>query len=283
MLLLMLTLSLCCQLAAIASTAPPARCTRQEATDFQAPGSKCPSKPCADLGGDGSSGHGFGAADAQACCQLCADYKGTEVCKYAVYQPGANKNLNCFLKSAPADAITGGAGNLGMELLPPSSGWGTTLLVVLLLVGAGYVGGGVMFGMRMSGKSGLMAHPHFGKWVELYGLVVDGGLVIRSASGHSGSTKRQSARDPEGGYRFITETEPLQPAQRDRKKSSAAKEKKQKAATKSGDKRNKKKRVEQSRASSATAAEAAQPSVETPSRSKVSAAGDGGRWVHVPN
>ena len=276
-----LTLSLCCQLAGIATSTAPARCTRQEATDFQAPGSKCPSKPCADLGGDGSSGHGFGAADAQACCQLCADYKGTEVCEYAVYQAGAtNKNLNCFLKSAPADAIVGGAGNLGMQLLPPSNGWGTTLLVMLLLFGAGYVGAGVMFGVRTSGKSGLVAHPHYGKWVELYGLVVDGGLVIRSASGHSGSAKRQSARDPESGYRSITETEPLQPAQRDRKKSCVAKEKKQKAATKCGDKRNKKKRVEQSHA---TATEAVQSSTETPSRSKASAAGDGGRWVHVPN
>ena len=285
MLMLTVMVSLCCRQAAAAA---PAHCTRQEATDFQAPGSKCPGKPCADLGGDGSGGHGFGAADAQACCQLCADYQGAEECRYAVFQQAADKARNCFLKGAPADAIVGGVGNLGMELLPPSSGWGSTLLVLLLLFGAGYVGGGVVLGMRTAGKKGLAAHPHYHRWIELHGLVIDGGSAVRRpASARSGTAKRGSARDPERGYHSTAETEPLRPAHRDRKGGSAAcKGAKQKGGATSGaGKRDKEKQEHHGSGASGTAPRQTQTPAAAPSggNSRGSAAGDGGRWVHVPN
>eukprot|EP01043_Picozoa_sp_COSAG02_P002003 COSAG02_NODE_44_length_45948_cov_81.673493_22_plen_284_part_00 len=254
-----------------------AHCTRREATDFQAPGSNCPGKPCADLGGDGSGGHPFGSADSQACCQLCADYTGPEVCKYAVFQPGAPKDRNCFLKAGPADAVVGGVGNLGMELLPTSSGWGSTVIVVLLLVSAGYLGGGIVLGMRTSGKTGLAAHPHYHKWVDLQGLVIDGGSAVRSASGR-GRAKRRSARDPEGGYQSIAEAEPLQPTPRGRKKSL----KKQKATKTSGSKHDNEKHAKGgSVASVAASAPAQPPPPAAPAGGRGSAAGGGGRWVHV--
>lgn len=281
MLVRILTIGLCFTRAPIVSSITPARCTRNGATDFQAPGSKCPSKPCADLGGDGSTGHGFGAADAQACCQLCADYKGTEECKYAVFQAAADKNRNCFLKAAPAEAVAG-VGNVGMELLPQSTGWGSTLLVVLLLFIASYVGGGLVLGKRASGKIGLVAHPHYHKWVDLYSLVIDGGSSVRSASVLSVSAKRRPGRDLGDGYHSTVETEPLRPTHRDRKKTAATKEKKHKAATMNGGRRSKEQQAKQSGAS-AIAPQAAQQSVEAESRSKASAAGDGGRWVRVPN
>lgn len=265
-----------CVHVAVASALDPARCTRQEATDFQAPGSKCPSKPCADLGGEGGEAHGFGAADAQACCQLCADYTGNEVCKYAVFQPAANKNKNCFLKAAPADAIVGGTGNLGMQLLPPSSGWGSTLLLILLLLCGGYMGGGVVLGMRTSGKKGLAAHPHYHKWINLQGLVVDG---LRSTSGRSsGPANQRSVRDPEasGSYHSTAETEPLQPRRHDRKKGSASKEKRQKAAGGGKERQGQK-------GSGAAAAKSPPGPVPASARGRGSAAGDGGRWVHVPS
>lgn len=266
--------------------ASPARCTRQEATDFQAPGSKCPGKPCADLGGEGGAAHAFGAADAEACCQLCADYEGSAVCKYAVFQPGADKSRNCFLKAAPADPIVGGTGNLGMELLPPSSGWGSTLLVMLVLCGAAYVGGGVAFGTRTSGKQGLAAHPHYQKWIDLQGLVVDGGSAVRSSG--SGAAARRRSGDKEGGgggYHSTAETEPLQGKHRDRRRSPS--KEKHKTATNGGG-GNKRKKEKQPSSSVAIAQPAAPPAQATgggPAGGTAlqSAAGDGGRWVHVPN
>lgn len=272
------TLMLCLQLAYASGDGGTAHCTRQEATDFQAPGSKCPAKPCADLGGDGSKGHAFASADAQACCQLCADYTGAEVCKYAVFQSAAPKDRNCFLKAGPADAI-GGVGNLGMELLPPSSGWGSTMVVMIVLFGTGYVGGGIVIGMRTSGKTGLKAHPHFHKWVDLKGLVVDGGSSVRSGPARSGSAKQRLSRDPEGGYHSTAETEPLQITTRDRKKNS----KKQKDAVTNNNKRDSKKHTNEGRAAlaAASASTLAQPP-QAPSAGRESAAGGGGRWIHVP-
>ena len=171
-------------------------CTQHPATDYQAPGSKCPASPCSDLGSTGT-GFGFGATDAQACCQLCADYPGPEVCKYAVFQPGGAKDKNCFLKAAPADPITGGAGNLGLVLQSQSS-WGGGLLATLALLCSAYVVGGVLLG-RASGKvPGLAAHPHYHRWVDLLGLVRDGGA-------HAGLGGRSSSTERRGGYQPVGE------------------------------------------------------------------------------
>ena len=237
-------------------------CTQHPATDYQAPGSKCPASPCSDLGSTGT-GFGFGATDAQACCQLCADYPGPEVCKYAVFQPGGGKDKNCFLKAAPADPITGGAGNLGLVLQSQSS-WGGGLLATLALLCSAYVVGGVLLG-RASGKvPGLAAHPHYHRWVDLLGLVRDGGA-------HAGLGGRSSSTERRGGYQPVGELA-ARSAGRKKEKRSKAKGRKEKASSPAP-------AAQVSAAASAPASNAA----GTEGAGKDSAAGDGGRWVHVPN
>ena len=243
-----------------------AACTQHPATDYQAPGSKCPASPCSDLGGTGG-GFGFGAADAQACCQLCADYPGPEVCKYAVFQPAGAKDKNCFLKAAPADPKLGGAGNLGLVLQSQSS-WGGGLLMTVALLCVAYVGGGVLLG-RASGKvPGLAAHPHYHRWVELLGLVRDGGA-------HAGLGGRSSSTERRGGYRPVGEPAARSDGRKKPKeKRSKAKGRKEKASSPAP--------APAAQVSAAASAPASNAKA-TEGAGKGSAAGDGGRWVHVPN
>jgi hypothetical protein len=264
------------------TAAADARCTRQPATDFQSPGSKCPGKPCADLGTKDGSGFGFGTADAQACCQLCADYHtkfGPEDCEYAVFQTAAAPTKNCFLKAAPASPLVGGPGNLGMALLPPDSAWGSSFLLLLVLGGTAYVGGGVLLGRRVSGKyTGLAAHPHFQRWMELKGLVTDGGRLLQGKQGW-----RPRSKDAVTGYDRIPEQPGMPPRAEDTKvvKKGAAKGKREKGK----EKENLGKEKEKGKGSTVEARgkpDSAAVAVVDRAGPKTTPSGGGGKWVHVP-
>ena len=73
---------------------------------------------------------------------------------------------------------------------PGGSQWGQTVLLVLLISGGVYLGGGVAFGSitgrgrRNDGKLGpLSAHPHTQLWLEIAGLAGDGVALVRGRGG----------------------------------------------------------------------------------------------------
>ena len=55
------------------------------------------------------------------------------------------------------------------------SPWGLAFLATLFVGGAAYVGGGVVYAVRVGGAApSLAAHPHHGRWRQAGGLVRDG-------------------------------------------------------------------------------------------------------------
>lgn len=84
-----------------------------------------------------------------------------------------------------------------IELGDPTGG-GWSFVFLLLLVGLGYFVGGAVFGARRKGealKKGpemLKVHPHYGKWLQLHGLVQDGVNFSRARIDAKRGVKRTS-------------------------------------------------------------------------------------------
>ena len=150
------------------------------------------------------------------------------------------------------------------------------LQVLLLVVGVAYLGGGIAFNSQVGGKRGLAALPHRPFWLELRALCFDGwyftqrklGIGDRRVGGASAPLLRAGdgggrSRDHQGG-----------------KGKQQSKERKEKTEKK--DRKKDKKRKEKGGGKSPPAAPA--PAAPAPAAAASgTAAGDGGRWVHVPN
>ena len=88
--------------------------------------------------------------------------------------------------------------------------WGWPLIAVLLLAAAAYVGGGVLLAGRRNGAvrgSGgltatLMAHPHWGQWMRVKGMVQDG---VNFARGGGGGMRSSGGGGGGGGGDAATE------------------------------------------------------------------------------
>lgn len=95
-------------------------------------------------------------------------------------------------------------------VIPVSGAWGSSFLLGAALCGVLYVGGGVVSGSRQGRGKNLRAHPHYGTWTELRGLVRDGvslaGLARRqmelappgSSGGGRARAKEDRERSPHG-------------------------------------------------------------------------------------
>lgn len=57
--------------------------------------------------------------------------------------------------------------------------------IILIVIGLGYLFGGILFGMRASGerKPSLQRHLHYAHWVQIYGLCQDGWAFSRARAG----------------------------------------------------------------------------------------------------
>ena len=154
--------------------------------------------------------------------------------------------------------------------------------------GAGYVAGGAAYGQRTGGAPGLAGHPHHAKWVELYGLCSDGLAFAQSRGRGRAGGGYQPVRAPKSGggggepkgskEKSSSDTSRGSPSPKKKEK----KEKKERAEKKGGQKER------ASRALAATgvatpAAAAPAPAVAAATPAAGTSAGDGGRWVHVPN
>ena len=153
------------------------------------------------------------------------------------------------------------------------------------MVGVAYLGGGIAYNSQVGGKRGLAALPHRPFWLELRALCFDGwyftqrklGIGDRRVGGASAPLLR--AGDGDGRSRDHQDG-------KEKKQSKEKKEKKEKGSGKKEKKEKEKKRKEKGGGKSPPAAPAPAPAPAAPAPAPAAsgtAAGDGGRWVHVPN
>ena len=145
---------------------------------------------------------------------------------------------------------------------PPCSlpaSWGDTFLILFCVAGALYAGGGVAFGVRSGEPAGLTAHPHHAAIKAVAGLAQDGVAFTRA---------RIAERRGGGGARGAALLDDS-----DRGGQSPGKSSKRK-------KEKKERREKQPAAADESPAEA--PSAAASSAAAGTSAGDGGRWVKVP-
>ena len=167
---------------------------------------------------------------------------------------------------------------------PPS--WGLEFIVLLFVGCGGYLALGVVYAQRVQGKTvgsaggggrfgALSVHPHAGRWAEVISLVVDG--ITLAKDGRRTVPLLRGGNAAAGRAAAGEKKEKNKKERKERgNEHSPRKEKKQK-------KEKQEKKVQQGaleeplRAS--TAGEAAAAPAAT---SEGTAAGGGGRWVHVP-
>lgn len=154
---------------------------------------------------------------------------------------------------------------------PPSRA-GVSFVAVVAVVALGYVVGGVAYGSRAGGTpASIRAHPHYGRWQQLAGLAADGVATVRQGGGPG---KRQYAKvpvvgaEPEGRAGGGKKKGKLQPKEIFKEKNASRRSDEQAVGARGG-----------------TGAAAAPSSAGDPAAVALApgtAAGGGGRWVHVP-
>lgn len=161
----------------------------------------------------------------------------------------------------------------------PSGGdWGSGVLIFLVLVVGGYVGGGSVVGSRAKGSGvGVRNHPHWQRWQELRGLCADGVTFARSGGSRRQALGRSQSLLAEGrkggGGRTDEVKERREKAPKSKSTKSTGSEKKRSGKSESG-------KSESPRSQSSAAGELSPAVVEEAASG--TAAGGGGRWVHVP-
>ena len=224
------------------------------------------------------------ADTAQACCDACGATPG---CAGAAWNGNSEAHLNrCYMKGAGA-AIVPGKSSPGTITCQPKEtlddgGWGAQFLLVVGVVVAAYVGGGVALSGR---KGGLRVHPHHQRWTQLAGLVADGLATVRGHRGGGGG--RASARAPARRQASSTGARPAQPGSAAGGRSSepgAAKSKrpKEKRTRTSGRDTRDGEALLLGQAPQAVL-EAARGGDKARAPAKDTASAGGGRWVHLPS
>ena len=156
------------------------------------------------------------------------------------------------------------------------SDWGLSFLLLCGVCGGLYVGGGVAYRAKTQGQpAALASHPHWARWQELRSLVTDGADYARArARGGGGGGRRRAAGGAKGGYGAVDAAD-VAP--------SVGKEKKGKGKKRSKEKRSGGEGGGSSRTPLTDAPAPAPVAPAAPSPAAGTAAGDGGRWVHVPS
>jgi hypothetical protein len=165
-----------------------------------------------------------------------------------------------FNEKATSGPWVGAQGNLG----PNSSDWGATFLVVVIVASVLYMG---VFG-TLQWKSGRGAVPHRRFWRGLLAMAQDG-IQFTTARLRGQSGRLAGSSGPSGSRK--------ESSKRDSGHESGSKRGKRKEKRRSGDGRE--------RASSAATTIATEPLLAPAPQPAASgtAAGDGGRWVHIPS
>ena len=158
--------------------------------------------------------------------------------------------------------------------------WGWSFVLVVVLGGGLYAGGGWATNHRLKGLDGIDALPHVDMWREVINLARDGirfaQARIKGRSGYVAVTEHSSGR--------VSADREVRDSPADRREDGGKRGKESKRSSKAGGKGGSvmKSRLldAPSRASEATEGAAASVGAQAAVKSSPSAAG--GRWVHVP-
>ena len=230
------------------------------------------------------------------CAQACM--KDPTECVYMTYQEdrdhperaaGPWKNTRCWLYKGCEKVSYRASKNKWciasgkISVAPPQHGW--TLAAALLVCGAVYVGLGVAHGSRTGGKKpGLALHPHHDRWMELLALCADGAAFARG-----GARKPRAGYAPVGGGGGSRRNSAAKAGEDrqgrgdgDRSRKKEKKEKGDKKERRDKGTKGKRERRRGETEGDAVSAPPPPPAAPAPAPAAGTAAGDGGRWVHVP-
>ena len=185
-----------------------------------------------------------------------------------------------------------------MQLLLPLTitineiAWGLPFLLLFGLAAGFYIGGGIAMGVRRAAPaykgsglaSTLAVHLHYRHWVEVAALCADGALFAsrKAGVGGLGGTGKRYTPVTAGAAPPPHRTAATEPSSRKSKSSRDGKREKGEKKQKSG-KRDKDSSGEASPPVASAAAAPAPAPAPAGGGLPGTAAGGGGRWVHVPN
>eukprot|EP01045_Picozoa_sp_COSAG04_P005580 COSAG04_NODE_261_length_18676_cov_8.426603_3_plen_430_part_00 len=93
---------------------------------------------------------------------------------------------DCSCPGKPDEKCGGGMTMMVTEIVCGAQ-WGLTIVVLLGVVGSGYVVGGMAFAKHTGATGrGLQLHPHYARWEELQGLCLDGVRFVRGGRREGG-------------------------------------------------------------------------------------------------
>ena len=111
---------------------------------------------------------------------------------------------DCSCPGKPDEKCGGGMTMMVTEIVCGAQ-WGLTIVVLLGVVGSGYVVGGMALAKHTGATGrGLQLHPHYARWEELHGLCLDGVRFVRGgrrAGGGYAAVAESDAAPPGGGGR----------------------------------------------------------------------------------
>ena len=206
-----------------------------------------------------------------------------------------DRTKECEHCKCPANPEQWCGGGCAMTVREVVCSWGTPFLLVAMFGGFGYVAGGIAYAAKTRGKpQALQSHPHYGMWLEAHGLAMDGLEFARArARGTQGNPRGSPSRK---GYGAVAEDETAgSRGAKTEKHTSSRKEKKKKSSDGGRSSREAAKQGRSSHAEDAGGGSGAvvAPSTSTPAPAAApvagagpaaaTAAGDGGRWVRVPD
>jgi hypothetical protein len=189
---------------------------------------------------------------------------------------------------------------IGKPVLAPPASLGWAFIVAVTLGTAAYVGGGIAVGKRSAaaapspgGSLGtLRLHPHFPRWLEIHGLVADGLIFARGNVDRVGERRsktllqnaRRCGKQDYGAVAASDDGHMQEHERKERTKNSKRKKDKPRPGSDEGSSRGNESRGRDSRQKNRKEEEAAPaPVASTPVLANGTAAGGGGRWIHVAN
>lgn len=205
-----------------------------------------------------------------------------------------DRSKECEHCKCPANQEQWCGGGCAVTIREVVCSWGSPFLLLFVFGTVAYVAIGIAYATKTAGKRlALQSHPHFGAWLEIHGLVMDG-IQFSQARYHGTPIKPRTARRGEYGA-VVEETRAGGKTKRE-KHSSDGSNKHEKHKKTRGKKDNRElaaqgpghsNRSDQDAGSSSSSAVAmASLSVSAPAATSAgaagTAAGDGGRWVRVP-
>ena len=231
-------------------------------------------------------------ASQEACCTFCTEWNRHQQqppCVVATYTlaPEDPRQL-CFPKGPSHQPRIPHADlpRVACVPLPCAADWGRDFLLFALLSAGLYVSGGVTLAVRRSGADvAVRSHPHHGQWREVAGLVSDG-VAFTRAGGRRGQEQRPRGGRAKGAAPLLETTRATSSSGRKAKKSPSRRDKESSQSTK--ETKVQKGAAKQERRE----VELPPPAVPAPvdcvgggagEGPSTSAAGGGGRWVHVTN